>query len=173
MAHRVRSSLAIVAVLLATVAGAVLALETYTQERSLSVGTVDLNVDVGHRGALDLYVPLVDWGVRFDAVRLPVRVKLDVRSVDREALAGAAGGELPAVRELRDEATDALTAYLRALLVVVALASLLAGALVALALRSGHVAPLRRLLVVAAAGGGRLHGGRDRPASPAGELRGP
>lgn len=152
MAHRVRSSLAIVAVLLATVAGAVLALETYTQERSLSVGTVDLNVDVGHRGALDLYVPLVDWGVRFDAVRLPVRVKLDVRSVDRAVLAGAARGEVPAVRELRDEATDALTGYLRALIVVVALSSLLAGALVALALRSGHVAPLRRLLLVAAAG---------------------
>ncbi len=152
MAHRVRSSLAILAVLLASVAGAALALETYTQERTLSVGTVDLNVDLGHAGALDLYVPLVDWGVRFDAVRLPVRVKLDVRSLDREVLAGAAGGEVPAVQELRAEATDALTSYLRTLIVVVALASLAAGMLVALALRSGHVAPLRRLMLVAAGG---------------------
>lgn len=152
MAHRVRSSLAILAVLLASVAGAALALETYTQERTLSVGTVDLNVDLGHPGALDLYVPLVDWGVRFDAVRLPVRVKLDVRSLDREVLAGAAGGEVPAVQELRVEATEALTGYLRTLIVVVALASLAAGMLVALALRSGHVAPLRRLMLVAAGG---------------------
>lgn len=129
-----------------------LALETYAQERTLSVGSVDLNTDVGHSGSLDLYVPLVDWGVRFDAVRLPVRLKLDVRSLDREVLAGAAAGTVPAVQELRAEATDALTAYLRALVVVVALASLGAGVLVALALRSGHVAPLRRLLVVAVGG---------------------
>ncbi|MGK2938239.1 MAG: metallophosphoesterase family protein, partial [Solirubrobacteraceae bacterium] len=93
-----RSALAIVLVLAASVAGGLLAMETYTQERSLSVGRVDLNVDVGHAGALDLYVPLVDWGVRFgDAVRLPVRVKLDVRALDRDVLAGAAGGTVPAV----------------------------------------------------------------------------
>lgn len=148
-----RSALAIVLVLAASVAGGLLAMETYTQERSLSVGRVDLNLDVGHAGALDLYVPLVDWGVRFgDAVRLPVRVKLDVRALDRDVLAGAAGGTVPAVQQLRDEATDALRGYLRTLIVVVALASLAAGMLVALALRSGHVAPLRRLLVVAAGG---------------------
>lgn len=152
MTHRLRSALAVVAVLLATGAGAVLALETYTQERSLSIGRIDLNVDVGHPGALDLYVPLVDWGVRFPAVRLPVRVKIDVRAIDRTALASAAGGDVPAVQELRDEATDALSAYLRALIALMALASLAAGALVALALRSGHVAPLRRLLVVAVGG---------------------
>lgn len=152
MGPRVRSVLAIVLVLAATAAGALLALETYTEERALSVGQVDLHVDVGHAGALDLYVPLVDWGVRFDAVRLPVRVKIEVRSLDREVLAGAAGGELPAVQEVREEATDALRGYLRSLLAVVAIGALAAGALVALALRSGHVAPLKRLLLVAAGG---------------------
>lgn len=152
MGPRVRSVLAIVLVLTATALGALLALETYTEERSLSVGQVDLHVDVGHAGALDLYVPLVDWGVRFDAVRLPVRVKLEVRSLDREVLAGAAGGELPAVQEVREEATDALRGYLRALLLVVAAGALAAGVLAALALRSGHVAPLKRLLLVAAGG---------------------
>lgn len=152
MGPRVRSVLAVVLVLAATAAGALLALETYTEERGLSVGQVDLHVDVGHAGALDLYVPLVDWGVRFDAVRLPVRVKLEVRSLDREVLAGAAGGELPAVQEVREEATDALRGYLRTLLIVVALGALAAGAIAALALRSGHVAPLKRLLLVAAGG---------------------
>lgn len=152
MSHRLRSALAVAAVLLATLAGAVLAMETYTQERELSIGRVDLNVDVGHPGSLDLYVPLVDWGVRFSSVRLPVRVKVDVRALDRKALAGAAGGDVPAVQELRDEATDALTAYLRTLLIVTLLASLAGGVLVALALRSGHVAPLKRLLFVAAGG---------------------
>ena len=93
--HRLRSALAIVAVLLATAGGAVLALETYTQERSLSVGRVDLNVDVGHPGALDLYVPLVDWGVRFDAVCLPVRVKMDVRALDRQHAERVALLQLP------------------------------------------------------------------------------
>ena len=46
----------------------------------LTVGSVSLSVDPLHRGALDLYVPLVDWGVRFPVVRLPARISIDVRS---------------------------------------------------------------------------------------------
>lgn len=152
MGHKLRSALAVLLVVVATVAGGVLALETFTQERSLSVGRIDLNVDVGHHGALDLYVPLVDWGVRFDTVRLPVRVKVDVRALNRQVLASAAGGDVPAVRGLREEATDALRGYLRELIAVSVLGALLAGILVALALRSGHVAPMRRLLLVALGG---------------------
>ena len=30
-----------------------------------------MSVSPGHRGALDVYVPLVDWGARFEAIRAP------------------------------------------------------------------------------------------------------
>ncbi|MBJ7331442.1 MAG: metallophosphoesterase [Solirubrobacteraceae bacterium] len=152
MLHRLRGAAALLAVVAATVGGAVLALETYSQERALSIGTVDLNVDIAHRGALDLYVPLVDWGVRFDAVRLPVRVKLDIRSLNRDVVESAAEGELPAVRDLRDEATDALRSYLLAAIAIAAVASLAAGLMMAFAMRSTHVAPLRRLVITAVIG---------------------
>ena len=53
-------------VLLATLAGAVGASAVYRSDRDLSVGTVRVGVEPGHRGALDIYVPLVDWGARFE-----------------------------------------------------------------------------------------------------------
>jgi len=57
--------LVIVLVILATVAGAGTALATFHRDYDLDVGSVRVSVDPGHDGALDLYVPLVDWGVRF------------------------------------------------------------------------------------------------------------
>ena len=79
---------AVVLVVVATLFGAFMALKTYTQTQELSVGRVQISVEPGHKGALDLYVPLVDWGVRFeDAIRLPVRLHVDLRTVDRGAVA--------------------------------------------------------------------------------------
>ncbi len=78
-----RRALTLLAVLLATLAGAYGALATFAQTKELSVGEIRLSVSPGHKGALDLYVPLVDWGARFEAIRLPVRLHVDLRTVDR------------------------------------------------------------------------------------------
>ena len=67
----VRRALTVLLVLLATLAGGYGALATFTQTKELSVGEIRLSVSPGHRGALDVYVPLVDWGARFEAIRLP------------------------------------------------------------------------------------------------------
>ena len=64
----------------------VAALAVVQTESTLSVGTVRFDVSPGHDGALDIYAPLVDWGVRFGGVRLPVRLKIDVRAVNRDAV---------------------------------------------------------------------------------------
>ena len=64
--RRTRRALAIAVVVLASLAGAYGALATVTQTRELSTGEIRLSVSPGHRGALDVYVPLVDWGARFD-----------------------------------------------------------------------------------------------------------
>jgi predicted phosphodiesterase len=146
-----RGRVGLLLVLLATLAGGLVALSTFSVERELSVGRIDLSVQPGHRGALDVYVPLVDWGVRFHAVRFPARLSVDVRTIDRAAARRVAAGELPDVKAVRREARDAVASYIRLLLVVVFGASVAAGALVALAVR-GRAAPRLRWLLAAAGG---------------------
>ena len=144
-----RTALTILLVVVATVAGATTALGTFPREHRLDVGTVRLSVDPGHRGALDLYVPLVDWGVRFPVVRLPVRVSVDVRSVDRDAVVKLAGsGDLDAAF-VRRQARAALVSFLRLAILVSVLGGLALGALVALAARSDRGPRLRTTLAVA------------------------
>jgi predicted phosphodiesterase len=147
----IRSAAAVALVVIAVLGGGLLALATYSAERDLSVGRIELSVEPFHRGALDLYVPLVDWGARFSAVRLPARLKIDVRTVDRDAAERVANGELPDVRAVRHEARDAVASYIRVLLLVVFLCALAAGMIVALAVR-GRGAPRLRWLFAAAGG---------------------
>ena len=147
----IRSAAAVALVVIAVLGGGLLALATYSAERELSVGRIELSVQPFHRGALDLYVPLVDWGARFSAVRLPARLSVDVRTVDREAAERLAGGQLPDVRAVRKEARDALASYLRVLLAVVFAFALTAGLIMALAVR-GHGAPRLRWLFATAIG---------------------
>ena len=136
----IRSAAAVALVVIAVLGGGLLALATYSAERELSVGRIELSVQPFHRGALDLYVPLVDWGARFGAVRLPARLSIDVRTVDREAAERLAAGQLPDVEAVRAEARDAVASYLRVLLLVVFAFGLAAGLVVALAVR-GRGAP--------------------------------
>ena len=85
-------ALVVAVVIAATILGAGTTLSTFRLDRDLDVGSVRLSVDPVHSGALDLYVPLVDWGVRFPVVRLPARVNVDVRSIDRDAVVKLADG---------------------------------------------------------------------------------
>ena len=146
-----RKVLTILLVVVATLAGAVTALGTFPREHRLDVGTVRLSVDPGHEGALDLYVPLVDWGVRFPVVRLPARINVDVRSVDRDAVVRLAGsGELDAAF-VRTQAREALVSFLRLAILVSVLGGLALGTLVALAVRGARGPRLRTTIAVAAA----------------------
>ena len=142
-------ALTIAAVIAATLAGGYLALVSFSQVRSLSVGEVRLSVSPGHKGALDVYVPLVDWGARFEAIRFPVRLRADLRTVDRAALQRLAGGEQFDVGQVRREARDAIASYLRELILLVTICALALGLLTAFALRD-HVGPRLRHMVAAA-----------------------
>ena len=147
----VRSSAAVALVVIAVLGGGLIALATYSAERELSVGRIELSVQPFHPGALDLYVPLVDWGARFGAVRLPARLSIDVRTVNRQAAERLASGQLPDVEAVRAEARDAVASYLRVLLLVVFAFGLTAGLIVALAVR-GRGAPRVRWLFATALG---------------------
>jgi predicted phosphodiesterase len=142
-------ALVVVLVVLATILGAGTALSTFRLDRDLEVGSVRLSVDPLHAGALDLYVPLVDWGVRFPVVRLPARVNVDVRSIDRDAVVALAQAGTLDVANVRVQARDALASYLRLAIAVAVLAGLLLGVLVALAARGGKGPRLRATLATA------------------------
>ena len=122
---------------LATIAAAIGTLAVYRSDQDLSTGTVRLSVDPGHAGSLDIYVPLVDWGARFDAVRLPARLRIEARTVESQAIGRVASGQVDVAR-LRLEARDAMETYIRRLVVWVAVVSFAFGALVALALRGAR-----------------------------------
>lgn len=147
-----RRVLVVAAVLVASLVGGVIAVSTYTSEKALSVGTVELSAKPFHAGALDLYVPLVDWGVRFRGVRYPARLVVQAQAVDRRSVEELASGGRFRVGRLRREATVAITSYLESLALIASLSALALGVLVALALRSRRGPRLRVLVGVAGLG---------------------
>ena len=138
-----RRALIVALVVVATLGAGLTALATFRLDRKLDAGTIRLGVDLGREGSLDLYVPVVDWGVRFPVVRIPARINVDVRSINREDVVRLAqAGRLDA-RQVREQATDALASYLRLALGFTALSALLLGSLVAGAIRGGGGPRLR------------------------------
>jgi predicted phosphodiesterase len=136
-----RRALALAAVVLAAIASGLGALAVREETRSLSAGDVRISVELDRRGLLDLYVPLLDWGVRFDAVTFPARVIVEARTVDRDVAARIASGSAPDADALRAEAHDALAGYLRNTILVTVAVAALGGALVALAVRAAGPRP--------------------------------
>jgi predicted phosphodiesterase len=145
----VRHAAVVLAVVAASIAGAYAALDTYDEPRQLSVGQIELSADPGEQGALDLYVPLVDWGVRFeDAIRAPIRLNVDLRTIDRRVVSRVAAGGTLSLNEVRTDARDAIAGYLKKLIALALLGSLTIGLLVAFAVR--HRAGPRLRYTVAA-----------------------
>jgi predicted phosphodiesterase len=151
MPRGARTPLAILLVVLASLGGGFIALVSFREDKRLSVGTVTLSTTPFHKGALDVYVPLVDWGVRFRSVRFPARIHVDVRSVNRSTATKIAAAAEVDLRGLRHEANTAIGDYLRALLGLALGASLAAGLVAAFALRS-RAGPRLRWLAAAAVG---------------------
>src|ERR1700755_3445755 len=130
-----RRVLSLALVFLATLGGGYLALVTFHQSDQLSVGEIRMSVSPGHKGALDVYVPLVDWGARFEAVRLPARLRVDLRTIDRNTVKKVATGHRIDVDNVRKEARDGIATYLRNLILTVLLCGGSLGVLTAFAVR--------------------------------------
>ncbi|HEX2044342.1 MAG TPA: metallophosphoesterase, partial [Gaiellaceae bacterium] len=120
-------------------AGGVVALRAAEPaSRTVTLGTVDVRVGPARSGRLDVYVPVVDWGVRTSPYRSPLAVVLEFRSLDRDAAlaavrsGGAADASLGLLEsELRDVVGDGLRRAAAIALLGGAAGGLLAGALVA------------------------------------------
>ena len=143
------------AIALFALLGAALALRAAgPNERQISIGSVRAHVVPARRGEVDLYVPLVDWGMRFHRHRAPLAVRLEFRALDRDA--ALATLDLGATPEERLGALDGeLNAVAAAALRRAALAALaggLGGGLFAGAV-AGALARRRRPLALGAFGG--------------------
>jgi predicted phosphodiesterase len=83
---------------------------------SFELGTVEARVEPATAGRLDVYVPIVDWGVRARPYRAPMAVRLEFRSLDRDAaLAAVRSGPAARrnVRLLEGELRESVNAGLR------------------------------------------------------------
>jgi predicted phosphodiesterase len=163
----------LLAVLAGTLTGGYLALVAYHQVRHLTVGEIRLSVSPGHKGALDVYVPLVDWGARFEAIKLPVRLRVDLQTVDRAVVQRVANGHRLNVRAARLEARDAIAGYLRNLVIVVVNSAAALGLLVALAVRTRAGPRLRITAALAVATALGIGAALVLLIPPRGELKDP
>ncbi|HZA49650.1 MAG TPA: hypothetical protein VE549_02855, partial [Myxococcaceae bacterium] len=66
-------------------AGAYLTVRAFaTTVEPFALGTVSVRAGPAWDGRVDVYVPIVDWGVRASPYEAPVAVQLRFRSLDRE-----------------------------------------------------------------------------------------
>ena len=98
--RRVAVALAALGVLLAmAVAGVALGLRIASPgEYDTGLGRVSVRVTPAAHGHIEAYVPLADWGVRVRAFSAPMRLHIEPRTIDRDVVLRAAGGETQPVR---------------------------------------------------------------------------
>jgi predicted phosphodiesterase len=79
-------------------------------EYETELGSVSVRVVPSEHGQLDAYVPLADWGVRVHAFSAPMRVRLEPRRIDRDAVLRAANGDRQLVSGVEHDLEDAVSA---------------------------------------------------------------
>lgn len=76
------------------------------------IGDVSYRLNASATGGLEGYVPITDWGVRFDGPPVPFRLRVELRTLDREALLRATEGDRRLIdateEQLREGAITAL-----------------------------------------------------------------
>jgi predicted phosphodiesterase len=120
------------------------------QTYSTDLGTVRLEVEPALPGQVDAYIPIADWGIRANAFSAPLKLSGEVRSVNRQAVLRAAGGDNKALERARTQLDDAARSVLLREALFAALGAVLATAVALLALRAFR--KLRRRTLVATGG---------------------
>jgi predicted phosphodiesterase len=75
-----------------------------------TLGEISVKVEISSPASrgLDLYVPLADWGLRASVFSAPVRVQLEPRRVDRDALVGVVAGDDVTLRRAKAQLGSAI-----------------------------------------------------------------
>jgi predicted phosphodiesterase len=132
-----------------SVAGMLLGLRAFsTADYRVGPAEVRVSTSFSTRGAVDAYIPIVDWGIRAHPFSAPITLNAELVSVDRTAALGAIRGPAGATAGAEQDAPGVARAALRRAALVALIGGLaggLAGGLLLCALR-----PNRRII---AAGG--------------------
>ena len=81
-----------------------------------ALGRVSYELAPAISGGVEAYVPVADWGLRSDAFSGPFELRLELRTVERQALIDAAADDPSVLEQVRSELEDgALNAVLRAI----------------------------------------------------------
>ena len=119
--------------LVASVAGATVSLRAFSGDRyRLGPAEVSIQTSLATRGTADLYVPIVDWGIRAHPFSAPLRLQAQLIAIDRRAAEGAIqtpGGAGAGFVRAEDDAPAVVSSALRRA-ALVALAGGLAGGIV-------------------------------------------
>jgi predicted phosphodiesterase len=138
-------------VLAVAVAGVLLGMRLAgSQTYQVALGEVRLEVEPKLSGEVDAYIPIADWGIRADAFTAPLRLRGEVRSVNRRAVLSAAGGDADVIDRARRELDDAAASVLLREALFALAGTAAAALLAALALHAWR-RPRRRTLVALAA----------------------
>jgi Icc-related predicted phosphoesterase len=125
-----------------------------TTEVSTEFGQVAVRLSPTLTGGMEGYVPVADWGIRFEGPPVPFKVRAELRSLNRDALLRTADGDQSVIdateSQLRNGLRDAVLRNL-AWSLAVALALLLLAALIWRSLRPRWVLPLAGLVIFAGA----------------------
>ena len=86
-------------------------------DHATALGSVEITVTPAWDGGVDAFVPLANWGVRAEPFEAPVRLEVEPRAVDRQAMVRAADGDSELLRRTKADLEEAVgDAIKRALL---------------------------------------------------------
>lgn len=126
-----------------------------TSEIETEFGQISVELTPSAGGGLEGYVPVADWGIRFEGPPLPFRTRAELRTLNRDALLLAAEGDEGVVIRTRDQLQrGAAEAVLRAVVwsLAVALFLLLLAAVLLRSVKPRWAIPAVGLVLLLAAG---------------------
>lgn len=127
---RLRPALAVALLVACAGAGGYVGLRLTTPvEHETAIGRVQVSVRPASRGTIDAFVPLADWGVRAYPFSAPIRLRIEPRTLDRDALLRATSGDRDLLQTAEDDASEAGEHALRRYALGVLLGALLGGVL--------------------------------------------
>jgi predicted phosphodiesterase len=146
-----RRTTPVLAVLATAVAGVLLGMRLAGSDTyRTTLGEVRIEVEPHWAGEVDAYVPIADWGLRARAFDAPVRLRVEVRSLNRRRILQAAGGDRDVLQRTERQLADAAgTGLLREALFGAGGAILAGGAAVLVLVATGR--RRRRPLLLAGA----------------------
>jgi predicted phosphodiesterase len=101
-------------------------------DRETALGGVTLRVAPSLHGQVDAYIPIADWGIRARAFHAPLRVRVEPRGLDRQAVLRAAGGDKAILRAAEKDGQKAAAVTFQRAIAYAAGGVILAAALSAL-----------------------------------------